>query len=149
MIESCTGNTKESGYPPTTWPRCVVLDELMNNKTVPTSRLVYCPRLTPLLFYFPLTFFLPKHSLDLRYFSCDVHDIITSGNPTSGWAISIRTEKQWGYGSAKWANKHYTLVDKPDYEIWYEEVEQTELRKQVRHQGYKVPSDTCKDEGRG
>lgn len=55
------------------------------------------------------------------------HDIAMSENPARRHAISVQTEKHWAYGPVKWNKKDYRLVRKPDYAVWYGEVEETAL----------------------
>lgn len=55
------------------------------------------------------------------------YDMVMSGKPSSGQVISAQTEKNWAYSPVKWLGKRYKLVGKPDYAIWYGEVEETAL----------------------
>lgn len=52
------------------------------------------------------------------------HDIAMSENPARRHAISVQTEKHWAYGPVKWNKKDYRPVGKPDYAVWYGEVEE-------------------------
>ncbi|KAJ5106188.1 hypothetical protein N7456_002863 [Penicillium angulare] len=54
------------------------------------------------------------------------HDAVVSSNSPGARSICIQTEKTWSYPFIH-QNKRYKLVGKPDYAVWYGEIEEIAL----------------------
>ncbi|KAJ5828037.1 uncharacterized protein N7525_006290 [Penicillium rubens] len=53
------------------------------------------------------------------------HDIATSGHPSAGQHIGIQTERHWVLEPVKYDKKKFALVGKPDYAVWYGNIDDT------------------------
>ena len=53
------------------------------------------------------------------------HDIVSLRNSTAARSLCLQAESQWGYGPVERDNQRYRLVGKPDYALWYGEIEET------------------------
>ncbi|KAJ5535389.1 hypothetical protein N7527_001643 [Penicillium freii] len=53
------------------------------------------------------------------------HDIATFRQPNAGQNIGIQTERHWVFEPVEYDKKKFTLVGKPDYAVWYGNVNDT------------------------
>ncbi|KAJ5209159.1 hypothetical protein N7449_003538 [Penicillium cf. viridicatum] len=53
------------------------------------------------------------------------HDIATFRQPDAGQNIGIQTERHWVLEPVKYEKKEFALVGKPDYAVWYGNVDDT------------------------